>query len=149
MKSPLRPTRVRLAPLAAALLLTLAPAGLASASSETLRRATTNILFSPFDVVLSPITSGRVIYTNLQEIDDTPGVRIVYVVPGFAWNTAIQIGGGVLRFFSGLLELPVGIVLLPFEADMDPIFSMAERGDALVDEDYDWIYVKFGINYVN
>ena len=135
--------------LAAALLLLFSLASPASASPETLKRSVTNILFGPLDFVLGPIIAARSVYNNLQDIDDTTGVRIVFAVPGVAWNSAMQMGGGVLRTFTGLLEFVPGLILLPFEADMDPLFTMPERQDALIDEEYDFIAVKFGVNYID
>ena len=135
--------------LPAALLLLFSLASPASASPETLKRSVTNILFGPLDFVLGPVVGARSVYNNLQDIEDTTGVRIVFAVPGFAWNSAMQMGGGVLRTFSGLLEFLPGLVLIPFEADMDPIFTMPERQDALIDEEYDFMAIKIGVNYID
>ena len=135
--------------LAAALLLLFSFASPASASPETIRRSVSNILFGPLDFVLGPVTGTRAVYNNLQDIDDTTGVRIVFAVPGAAWNSAMQMGGGVLRTFSGLLELVPGLILIPFEADMDPLFTMPERQDALIDREYDFMAIKIGVNYID
>ena len=135
--------------LAAAVLLLLSLASPASASPETIKRSATNILFGPLDFVLGPVVGARSVYNNLQDIEDTTGVRIVFAVPGFAWNSAMQMSGGVLRTFTGLLELLPGLILIPFEADMDPLFTMPERQDALIDEEYDWIAIKIGVNYID
>jgi len=134
--------------LAAALLLLSSFGSPASASTETIKRSVSNILFGPMDFVLGPVTGTRLVYNNLQDIDDSTGVRIVFAVPGVAWNSAMQMGGGVLRTFTGLLELVPGLILIPFEADMDPLFTMPERQDALIDEEFDFITVKIGVNYV-
>jgi hypothetical protein len=135
--------------LAAALPLLFSFASPASASPETLKRSMSNILFGPLDFVLGPVTGTRAVYNNLQDIDDSTGVRIAFAVPGVAWNSAMQMGGGVLRTFSGLLEFLPGLILLPFEADMDPLFTMPDRQDALIDEEYDFIAIKIGVNYVD
>ncbi|MBW1688073.1 MAG: hypothetical protein JRS35_23800 [Deltaproteobacteria bacterium] len=135
--------------LAAALLLVFSLASPASASPETIKRSATNILFGPLDFVLGPVTGTRSVYNNMQDIDDTTGVRVVFAVPGAAWNSAMQMGGGVLRTFTGLLEFIPGLILIPFEADMDPLFTMPERQDALIDEEYDFMAVKIGVNYID
>ena len=135
--------------LAAALLLLFSLASPASASPETLKRSVTNTLFGPLDFVLGPVVGARTVYNNLQDIEDTTGVRIVFAVPGVAWNSALQMGGGVLRTFTGLLEFLPGLILVPFEADMDPLFTMPERQDALIDEENDFIAVKIGVNYID
>jgi len=121
----------------------------AAASPETIRRSVSNILFGPLDMVLSPIVGTRSVYNNLRDIDDTMGVRIFYAIPGVAWNIAFNMGGGVVRLFTGLLEFVPGLILIPFEADMDPIFAPPERADALIDEEYDLLAVKIGINYLD
>ncbi len=121
----------------------------ASASSATLNRAVTHLAFGPLDFALSPITGTTGVYRNLEDIDDSTGVRIVYAVPGVVWNTAFNMGGSVLRVFSGVLEMVPGILLLPFEADMSPLFAPPERAPALIDEETDWLSIKIGINYLD
>ena len=146
----MKPMRAR-RPAAFAAIVLLVLGGLASpasASEETFKRAITNLLFGPLDCALSPIVGPRSVYRNLQDIDDSTGVRVVYAVPGVIWNTAFNIAGGVLRTFTGMLELGPGILLLPFEVDMDPLFAPPERADALIDEYYDDIPFKIGIDYM-
>ncbi len=133
----------------AALLLVLSVASPAAASSETLKRAISNILFGPTDVALGPIVGARSVYHNIQDIDDTPGVRIAFIIPGVAWNGAMCMAGGVLRTLTGVLEFIPGLILLPFEADMDPLFAPPGRADALIDEDTKLLEIKIGIDYVS
>ncbi len=133
----------------ASLALLTAVAAPAAASPETIKRSISNILFGPLDMLLSPIVGTRSVYNNLRDIDDTMGVRIFYTIPGIAWNIAFVLGGGAVRTFTGLLEFIPGLILIPFEADMDPIFAPPERADALIDEEYDLMTVKIGINYVD
>jgi hypothetical protein len=142
-RRPLARGAALLAPLALIALL----ASPAAASPETLRRSVGNILWAPVDIVLAPVVSAKTIYTNMQDIDDTPGVRIVYTVPGFAWNCFVQFGGGIIREIAGLLELVPGLGLFFFETDMDPLYDPVERGEALVDIDTPPLAVKFGVNY--
>ena len=133
----------------AALALLSASVAPAAASTETIRRAVSNLLFGPMDFALSPITGTRSVYNNMHDIDDTMGVRIFFAVPGVAWNIAFVAGGGIVRMFTGLLEIVPGVILIPFEADMDPLFAPAEKADALIDEEYDLLPVKIGISYVD
>ena len=134
--------------LAIASTLVVALASPAAATEATFKRALTNLLFGPLDIALSPIVGPRSVYQNLQDIDDSTGVRIVYAVPGAVWNTAFNIGGGMLRTFTGALEAIPGVLLLPFETDMDPIFAPPERAPALIDEESDFGPIKIGINYM-
>ena len=41
-----------------------------------------------------------------------------------------------------------GLILIPFEADMDPIFAPVDKSDSLVWEDIGQVEIKAGINYV-
>jgi hypothetical protein len=149
MKPLVRSRQSWILTLAAALLLIFSLASPASASPETIKRSVTNTLFGPLDFVLGPVVGTRAVYNNLRDIEDTTGVRILFAVPGVAWNSAMQMGGGVLRTFTGLLEFVPGLILIPFEADMDPLFTMPHRQDALIWQEYDFIEIKIGVNYVD
>jgi len=131
----------------AALGLALSAAPPASASPETLKRSVSNILFGPVDIIFAPVVGSQTVYKNIQDIDDSMWVRVVYAVPGVAWNTTLIAGSGIIRCMTGLIELLPGIGLLPFEADLDPLFSPVEKADALVDKDTPILNVKFGIHY--
>lgn len=124
-------------------------AGSAGATDLTLKRGVTNLLFGPLDMVLSPIVGPRSVYRNLQDIDDSTGVRIAYAVPGVIWNTTFNACGGFVRTLTGLFEIGPGVLLLPFEADMDPIFAPPERASALIDEETSFTTIKIGINYMS
>jgi len=121
----------------------------AAASPETLKRSIGNILFGPLDTAFSPVMGSRTVYANVQDIDDSMGVRIAYVLPGFAWNTTLHAGCGIIRTMTGIIELLPGLGLLFFETDLDPLFSPADKSDALVDVETPVLDVKFGVNYVD
>ena len=131
------------------LVLALIVAGPAAASPETLRRSAGNILFGPVDIALAPVQGFRVAYTNLHDIDDSPGVRVVWLVPGVIWNTGMQVGAGAIRTFIGLFELLPGLGLFFLETDLDPMFDPPEKADALVDIETDPLWIKFGVNYLD
>ncbi len=122
----------------------------AEAGYQTLKRSISNMLFAPFDAVLSPVVAGKTEYEHLRDIDDTLGVQIAYTVPGFLWLTAVQGGAAVIREATGMLELIPGIVLLPFPGtEMSPLFDPVQRADALVDFPNPVTDVKFGIDYTS
>jgi hypothetical protein len=148
LRVSVRFARRRWATLLLALPLALGVAGPSEASPETIRRAASNLLFGPFDFFLGPIVGARSAYYNIQDIDDSTGVRVAYLLPGVVWNAAMCMGGAVFRTLSGAIELVPGLLLIPFEADMDPLFAPAEKSDALIWEETDFITVKLGINYV-
>ena len=60
-------------------------------------------------------------------------------------------GGSVLRIFTGALEFIPGIILLPFSADMDPLYAPPDRAPALIDEEIDSpaFSIKIGIDYLD
>jgi hypothetical protein len=118
------------------------------ASPATFQRSLQNILFAPADLLLSPVVAGRAIHENLQDTDDSLAVKVVFLVPGFLWNTAVQAGAAILREVTGLIEVLPGVVLLPFEADLPVLFAPAEHGAALVDVETPALRVKFGVDYL-
>jgi hypothetical protein len=123
------------------------PAAPAAASPKTLKRSVENLTQWPLDVATAPVVSVWTIQRNMRDIGDSLAVRIFYPVPGFCWNTMVQVGAGVLRGVSGALELGPGIVLLPFEADMDPLFDPSLDNEALVDWQNGIYDVKFAVDY--
>jgi hypothetical protein len=145
---PARPMlRARLVAAVAGAALLLFAALPAAATPATLKRSVENLTLWPFDVALSPVTAGYSIYRNMRDIDDSLGVRIAYPVPGYAWNVMVQVGAGVLRGVTGCLELVPGLILVPFSADMDPLYDPVEENSALVNYDTPVYRVKFGVDY--
>jgi hypothetical protein len=141
------PCARRRAALGATVLLLTGLAGPASASYETLKRSMGNILFGPLDVAFGPLVAAQNTYNNLQNVDDTMPVRIAYTVPGYVWNTGMQVSGGVIRVLTGCLELLPGLGLIFFDADLDPLFAPVEKSAALVDYDTPPLHFKFGLTY--
>ena len=119
----------------------------ASATPATLKRSVENLTQWPLDLALSPVVAGNTIYNNLSSVDDSTGVRIAYPIPGFIWTTSVQVGAAVLRGVTGVFELLPGLILLPLDADLDPLFDPAVENSALVDYDNPVYHVKFGTNY--
>ena len=74
---------------------------------------------------------------------------MAYFLPGLAWNIGMQGFAAGFRLLAGILELVPGLVLIPFETDLDPIFALPERQDGLVDIETPVLYFKFCINYVD
>jgi len=128
------------------LILLAAPA---AATTATLTRGLTNIIGGPLDIALAPVSSAVGIYTNLQEIDDSPWVRRVYPIPAFFYAQGLQVGCGVIRAVTGVLELIPGIPLAFMDADVDPLFDPVDDAVALVEIDTPIMDepFRFGINY--
>ncbi len=135
--------------LALAMTFVLGAAGKASADAYTLKRSIENMTQWPLDLALSPIVAGQTIRNNMESIGDSPGVRMFYPVPGYFWNVFVQGSTSVLRGITGVIELPIGLAILPLDAEFDPIFDPADEQDALVDYETDFFWVKFGITYTS
>ena len=138
--------RRTLALLAVAGLLLAAPLS-AQASTVTLARSVSNVAFSPFDILLSPINTGFGIVEKMRDIEDTTAVQIAYAYPGCLWYTAVVIGGGMVRGVTGLLQFIPAVILLPFETDLEPWVDPIDRAPGLVDIDFELFPVKLGIDY--
>jgi hypothetical protein len=134
---------------AAALALALLVSSPAGASPETLKRSFSNMLMSPLDLVCGVYVGPKSVIDNIQDIDDTTAVRVAYFLPGLVWNIGIQSFAAGFRALAGVLELLPGLVLIPFETDLDPIYALPDRQDALVDIETPVLYVKFCVNYVD
>lgn len=119
----------------------------AAADTGALKRSIQNLTEFPFDIALSPITAGTAIYRNMRDVGDSPGVRIAYPVPGYFWNIMVQGGTGIIRGVTGLIELPVGIVVAISGAEFEPLFDPAENNEALLELDSDIYNFKVGIDY--
>jgi len=126
----------------------------AQAAGETLKRAASHLVCAPLDFVLSPVVAAQTLWRDWDTQGDTPAVKAAYLVPGFFWLTAVQMGGSALREVTGFLELLPGIGLwtasaFGSELELDPLFVPAERGSALVDRDTPVLHLKFGIDYTS
>jgi hypothetical protein len=119
----------------------------AAATYETLRRSLGNILFAPFDMILSPVVATNTVYNNLRDVDDSLGVRVAYVPVGVCWNTGVQAMAAIVREISGLIEFVPGLIVLPLEADLDPISAPVEPGTALLEVDTAPLRLKLGVDY--
>jgi len=131
----------------AALLAGLALAAPSSASPATLQRSLQNVTFAPLDLALAPFVATGAVVQNLSRTDDATAVRVLYFVPGVVWNTGVQAGASLVREIAGLLEFLPGLVLLPFERDLPPLFEPAEGSPAWVDWRSPVVHVRIGVDY--
>ena len=129
---------------AGCLSLAAAPAG---ASPQTIKRSIQNLTQAPLDIAAAPIVSAVTIFRNIRSIGDTTAVRIAYPLPGFAWNTMVNAGAGVLRGVTGIMEFVPGLILIPFEADIDPLFDPAEDNAGLLQWENGIYDVNVGVDY--
>ncbi len=157
--------RIGPALIAAVLLLAALYPAPAAASPDTLRRGLGNIMMGPFDMLLAPVQGIYTVARNLDDIDDSEGVRIGYAIPGWGWLTLLNFGCGMIRVLTGALETVPGVVLFASENDLDPLFDPVEDARALFEWDNPlieiedpWVYynplvapfaikIKMGIDY--
>lgn len=143
--------RLRLAALATALALPLSAVapGDASATTATIKRSVQNLLFFPVDFALSPYVATRTVYNQWRSSDDTDAVKIAYPLPGVAWAVSVNMGASVLRGVAGALEFLPGLVLIPFDTDMEPLYDLAENNNALWDSGEEgFARARIGVDYV-
>lgn len=119
----------------------------ASATPATLKRSIENMTQWPLDAALSPYVAGNSIYRNMQSETDTTAVKIAYPVPGYAWNLMVQLGASVLRGVTGVIEFVPGLILLPLDAELDPLYDPVEDSPAVVEFDNPVYRLRFGVTY--
>lgn len=107
--------------------------GAASASPDTLRMALEDILLGAADIVVAPANGCIATARNLDEVSDNVFLQGLYSVPAALGLTTLQAVQGALRTATGIVELIPGIILFPFEADLDPDLNVFRRGDLMVD----------------
>ena len=121
----------------------------AAATPQTLLRGVTNVLFAPLDAALAPVSTAIGIRDNMDSIDDSPGVRLVYPIPGFFYTMGLQVGGSIIRLVTGVIEIIPGVPLVFMDTDIDALFATVDDAAALVEFDSDILDggYRFGVNY--
>ena len=109
------------------------------------------VVLAPLDAALAPISTFVGIRRNLRDIDDPLPVKIIYPVPGYFYAVGLQFMCSWIRLTTGFLEMGAGVLVLPFETDIEPLFDPADDADALVEIDIDYMDypLRFGVNYTN
>ena len=130
-----------------ALLVAAAP-GVSHAGAKTLARSVQNLIFFPFDLALSPFVATKITYERWRESDDTKAVKYGYALFAPFWSFGVEAGASVIRGVAGMIELLPGIVLLPFDGEMNAIYDLPESQPAWVDVGSDAFRMKFGVNYL-
>lgn len=143
--------RLRLVALAAVLAVPLVAAAPneAGATTATIKRSVQNLLLFPLDFALSPYVATRTVYNQWRSSDDTDAVKIAYPLPGVAWAVSVNMGASVLRGVAGALEFLPGLVLIPFDSDMQPLFDLAQNNNALWDSGEEApLRARIGVDYL-
>ena len=138
------------AALAVALGLVLAATpGTASAEADASQicRSGMNILLFPFDIALSPFITAKDMHYGLTEVDDEPIIQLVSTVPGYAYLTAVQIGGSVIRLIAAMLEIPGGFVALWTGNASGALYRSQDESWNMYNADFGPCPVRFGVSY--
>jgi hypothetical protein len=118
--------RVRSLAVAAVLVVTVLVPQIASAARwEPIKRFGENLVWSPFDLALSPATGAVQTHRNLQAGKRGLAQKIVAYPIGFLWFTAISASAAPARAAGAIMEFPVALVSLVSGWNPGPIFSAA------------------------
>ena len=128
-------------------LVAVAP-GVSQAGPKTLARSVQNLIFFPFDLALSPFVATKATYDHWKSSDDTKAVKYGYALIAPIWSFGVEAGASVIRGVAGALELLPGLVLLPFDREMNPIYELPQTQPGWVDVGGDAFKMKFGIDYL-
>ena len=105
--------------------------------------------FTPFATTYAVFASRRAYdFICMAIAEEALPVKIVYPIPGWVFLTGVQLGASMIRGLTGGIELLPGLILLPFDAELDPLYDLPEDKEALVD----WegpINVRFGVDYIS
>lgn len=130
-------------------LVAIAP-GSADATTATIKRSIQNLVLFPVDFALSPYVATKAVYDNWRSSGDTDAVKIAYPLPGVAWAVSVNMGASMLRGVAGALEFLPGLVLIPFDADLAPLYDLAENNTALWDSGEErFMRARLGLDYVS
>jgi hypothetical protein len=120
----------------------------ADRSFRPFKRGAENMLQSPLDLALSPVTAGIQAYKNLQGGKRSLGQKIAAYPFGFTWYTCLGAASTSARFVGGLLEVPVGFASLATGFEPGPIFNPNDL-PALVARPTPPFDVRFGLYHVS
>ena len=121
----------------------------AAATPQTILRGLGNVVLAPLDAALAPVSTFIGLRENLQDIDDSRGVRLFYPIPAYFYAVGLQLGCSWIRLTTGFLEIAAGVLVLPFDTDVAPLFDPVDDAEALVEIDIDYMDypLRFGVNY--
>jgi hypothetical protein len=129
------------------LLVAAAPAT-SQAGTKTICRSVQNLLLFPLDMVLSPFVATKATFDSWRNSEDTKAVKYAYAPIAPIWSTSVELGASVIRGIAGALELLPGLVLIPFDREMNPLYDLPENQPAWVDQSAGPFKIRFGVDYV-
>src|SRR5262245_47520538 len=125
------------------------PAG-ADDRAATLQRAAGNIVGGAGDVVLTPVVSSRTLWDQGKAAGYKAPAMASLGLFGTAWMAPLNLATGLFRAWSGMIEVPIGLVELvtkSFTSWQPPPLFDVERDQAMVNYDNPVVPVKTGVYY--
>lgn len=115
------------------------------AGGETLMHGVQSLLASPLEFAVSPYVAADTLNQNMKVQEYSPQAKALATIPGFSWLWLGQLGIASARMVSGMLEVPIGLAVIPFEWQPKPLLDVATE-PALATSRTDPTF-KFGIYY--
>ena len=137
MRSYLRPWI-----LAVAIACLLAPTRAALAGSAMLLHGLETVCVAPLEIAVSPYVAGDTLASNMESQHYSTKGKVFMATPYFIWMWMAQVGMAGGRAMAGVLEVPLGLALLPLPFKADSILNL-DNEPALVERDP----FRFGIYF--
>ena len=93
----------------------------ALAGGELLKHSMWGLIATPLELLVSPVTAGSTLATNMEVAGYNTQTRIALGPPGFLWLWMSQIGMGAGRGMAAAAELPIALVTLPTPLNPAPL----------------------------
>lgn len=119
--------------------------------SKTLRRATGNVVQGPMDMALTPAIVVRSVKYTAETREYEWWQTAAYAPLAATWIGGLNLVSSGYRLFAGLLEVPVGMVLLGSKSfsnwEPEPFFET--HSNPAIEESpgmiFDW---RYGVQYI-
>jgi hypothetical protein len=105
----------------------------ALAGVAMLQHGLETVCAAPLEVAVSPYVAGDSLANNMESQHYSTRGKVAMAVPGFIWLWMSQLGLAGARAVAGILEVPVGLALLPFPGGPKAILAL-DNEPALVEE---------------
>jgi len=119
-----------------------------SERATTLKRAGGNVVQGPMDMILTPQTVVRSVAYTAETREYTPLQTAFYAPLAATWIGGYNLVASGYRLFAGLLEVPVGVMLLGTKSftnwEPEPFFDTGNN-PAIYDDGGAW---RFGVQYI-
>jgi hypothetical protein len=105
----------------------------ALAGVAMLQHGLETVAAAPLEFAVSPYVAGDSLANNMESQHYSTRGKVFMAAPGFIWLWMSQLGMAGARAMAGVLEVPVGLALLPFSGGPKAILDL-ENEPALVEE---------------